>query len=217
MPLQIPCPCGKTLKVPENLAGKKVKCPACAEILEVPASPPPPQWDPDVVFDEIASSPKPPKPANAASPSITTPVPEVPSEEAFVTSDVTSVSGGTVVAIWNNGFVPSPFATGTLSLTPERVIETSQRLIGRRRVELLLPRVESAALVSHGHAGLLLAGFLLLWLYGFGLIFLLAYMLWRPTYLVIRGSNTTLAIMVRGSRQPYEQFLNAVLTSCSRR
>jgi hypothetical protein len=38
MPIEVACSCGKSLQVPDQLAGKKVKCPACETPLAVPAS-----------------------------------------------------------------------------------------------------------------------------------------------------------------------------------
>lgn len=34
--MQLKCPCGKLLKVPDTAAGKKVKCPGCDKIIQVP-------------------------------------------------------------------------------------------------------------------------------------------------------------------------------------
>jgi hypothetical protein len=39
MPITLPCPCGKSLQVKENLAGKRIKCPGCGGVLAVPAAP----------------------------------------------------------------------------------------------------------------------------------------------------------------------------------
>jgi len=39
MPIPVRCSCGKTLAVKEEHAGKKVRCPACRAVLEVPAPP----------------------------------------------------------------------------------------------------------------------------------------------------------------------------------
>ena len=36
MPIEVQCPCGKTLNVGDDLAGRRVKCPVCGEILAVP-------------------------------------------------------------------------------------------------------------------------------------------------------------------------------------
>lgn len=36
MPIEFGCPCGKTLRVRDDLAGERVKCPVCGEIRNVP-------------------------------------------------------------------------------------------------------------------------------------------------------------------------------------
>jgi hypothetical protein len=36
MPLLLNCSCGKQLRVPDEFAGKRIKCPACSEVLTVP-------------------------------------------------------------------------------------------------------------------------------------------------------------------------------------
>src|SRR5262245_24392032 len=38
MPLTLTCGCGKSLRVGDALAGKKIRCPACREICAIPAS-----------------------------------------------------------------------------------------------------------------------------------------------------------------------------------
>ena len=38
MPISVPCQCGKTLNVRDELAGKAVKCPGCQKVLQIPAS-----------------------------------------------------------------------------------------------------------------------------------------------------------------------------------
>lgn len=40
MPIAVSCQCGKTLNVKDELAGKAVKCPACQQVLKVPANGP---------------------------------------------------------------------------------------------------------------------------------------------------------------------------------
>ena len=37
MPIKVSCSCGKTLTAPDAAAGKKAKCPACGQIVPVPA------------------------------------------------------------------------------------------------------------------------------------------------------------------------------------
>jgi hypothetical protein len=70
MPITARCPnaaCGKTLKVKDELAGKKVKCPACASVLTIPsanaapaASAPPAPARPKPAAKPPAPKPKPP-------------------------------------------------------------------------------------------------------------------------------------------------------------
>jgi len=37
MTIHFACACGKTLKAPDNAAGKRARCPACAAVVPVPA------------------------------------------------------------------------------------------------------------------------------------------------------------------------------------
>ena len=37
MPIEVRCPCGKRLKVPDKFAGRKVACPGCSETIAVPS------------------------------------------------------------------------------------------------------------------------------------------------------------------------------------
>src|SRR4051794_12423157 len=62
MPIQLRCPgCNKPLKVKEELAGKKVKCPGCGQAVPVPAAEP----EMEAVVEEVVAVP-PPKPAKVA-------------------------------------------------------------------------------------------------------------------------------------------------------
>jgi hypothetical protein len=38
VPIEIKCQCGKVLKAPDSMAGKRAKCPACGTVLVVPAA-----------------------------------------------------------------------------------------------------------------------------------------------------------------------------------
>ncbi len=201
MPLQIPCPCGKTLKVPDNLAGKKVKCPACEEIIDVPASPPPPVFDPDVVFDEIASSPRPPKPA-------------APTE----TVAATNVTGGTAIMLPGGFVLPSPFRkdASLLTLDRGRLMERSRRLIGTRQAELVVKHIDSVEISSRGNAAFLIVGVLALGLYGIGLLFLLLYAVWKSQYLIVRSGSNAIAIRVTFGSPAYEALMESLLQQAAR-
>src|SRR5206468_9602574 len=54
MPITFNCDCGKTLRVKDELAGKRVRCPACNGVAAVPAA------EPEF---ELVDDPPPPKPA----------------------------------------------------------------------------------------------------------------------------------------------------------
>ncbi|MCE9581555.1 MAG: DUF4282 domain-containing protein [Planctomycetes bacterium] len=58
MPILTTCPCGSRFKAPDRLAGKRVRCPKCSEILTVPAG-----ETPDAPIEETAP---PVEPAAAA-------------------------------------------------------------------------------------------------------------------------------------------------------
>jgi uncharacterized Zn finger protein (UPF0148 family) len=85
MPIAITCQCGKTLNVKDELAGKAVKCPACQQIIKVPAAgAAPKRVAPAVNPAAKASAAKPaaPGPGRAASPGLSAaakaPVPAKP-------------------------------------------------------------------------------------------------------------------------------------------
>jgi hypothetical protein len=60
MPIQVACDCGKKLRVKDESAGKKIRCPGCQEILSVPA---PDLVEPDEDDVSAAVTSEPPKPA----------------------------------------------------------------------------------------------------------------------------------------------------------
>ncbi|AWM41815.1 hypothetical protein GobsT_70730 [Gemmata obscuriglobus] len=56
MPIMFDCGCGKTLRVPDQHAGKHVKCPACNGVAAVPAAEPEPTFE---IVDDTAAPPAP--------------------------------------------------------------------------------------------------------------------------------------------------------------
>ncbi|MDY3561871.1 DUF308 domain-containing protein [Gemmata sp. JC673] len=56
MPIIFDCGCGKTLRVPDQHAGKHVKCPACNGVAAVPAAEPEPTFE---IVDDTAAPPAP--------------------------------------------------------------------------------------------------------------------------------------------------------------
>ncbi len=64
MPISVKCSdCGKSLKAPDALAGKKAKCPDCGAIVPIPKA----ALDAEAIDDEPVSKPK-PKPKAKAKP-----------------------------------------------------------------------------------------------------------------------------------------------------
>lgn len=61
MPIAFDCACGKTLRAPDDAAGKRVKCPACSAVLLLPA--PEPKFevvsDPEPKFEVVSHLEKP--------------------------------------------------------------------------------------------------------------------------------------------------------------
>jgi len=75
MAVQFSCSCGKTLRAPETLIGKKIKCPACGAVVRVEGETPAP-----AEVAEAAEFP-PTEPAAAAAVSVAEAEPEVASEK----------------------------------------------------------------------------------------------------------------------------------------
>lgn len=69
MPIQIKCKCGKTLGIPDGMAGKAVKCPGCKQVLRVPGG--------------TASRPAAPAAARPAAPAATDSMSDLFDEEGF--------------------------------------------------------------------------------------------------------------------------------------
>ena len=75
MPIQIACPCGKSLHVRDELSGKKIKCPACGGVLAVGEQTSAPAKSPPVAAVQSA----PPKQPASAAPKTEPPPGQLPS------------------------------------------------------------------------------------------------------------------------------------------
>jgi hypothetical protein len=74
MPITFDCACGKTLRVPDEHAGRRAKCPVCNAVVSIPA--------PDPVFEIVEEpEPAPAAPEAAAAPAATPRPPARPYEE----------------------------------------------------------------------------------------------------------------------------------------
>src|SRR5690349_15534846 len=57
MPILVACKCGKKLRVKDELAGKRVKCPGCAQVVTVPAAEEPPELEEIEPAEERVTTP----------------------------------------------------------------------------------------------------------------------------------------------------------------
>ncbi len=86
MTIVVKCECGTVLKVPEEHAGKRGKCPGCGAILTIPAAEP--QAPPPTPQEEVAAAqPETPTPAapeksQPAAPTEEAPAPPAPEDKA---------------------------------------------------------------------------------------------------------------------------------------
>ena len=214
MPIALSCPCGKNLRVQDNLAGRRVKCPVCGEILEVaPAT----AQEVEIVFTEISSSPRPVQPATPP----VAPAPETPPPEPKLTESQSpepklqslSIGGKTGSMILGNLLLPSVSGRALLTFANGRVIEDSRKLVGRRHAELFIGNIDSGEIVSAGNPVLLILGLMLLGVYGIGLILLLVFLLKKNRYLVIRSPSNAVVVGLIGEEGRYSEFLEAVLAA----
>jgi hypothetical protein len=69
MPILVACKCGKKLRVKDELAGKRVKCPGCAQVVAVPAVGEPPELEEvEPVEERVAVPPAARRPKPTARP-----------------------------------------------------------------------------------------------------------------------------------------------------
>ena len=62
MPIPVQCQnCGKSMKVKDDMAGKRGKCPQCGSVIEVPMAGPPPQAAPQQMPPQAAPPQMPPQ------------------------------------------------------------------------------------------------------------------------------------------------------------
>ncbi len=204
MPISLDCPCGKALRVQDHLAGKKVKCPVCGEILDVPSGSATREKE-DVVFDEIAPEPRPSKSLATTS---STSVRKSRSGELSVTGKAASSSFGHVL-------VPSMFGSTTLTLRGDRLIDDTKKLVASHHSEILLSRIDSAEIVVSGNNALLALGVPLTLALGIGLILIALYFFMKNRFLVIRSGSNVAVLVIKGPEEEFQEFLDAVLTAAA--
>lgn len=190
MPVDVQCPCGKTLKVREELAGRRVKCPVCAEILTVP------DGNDDGYFDETADDDDRPEP-------------QAP-QRSKSTSGRMSISGKPANA--NLGtVVPASFGKTTLTLEDDRLIEDTRRPLATRHSEMRLIQVESVEIRSSPNPTLLVLGLLTIPII-IGIAVLIAWFFVRVRFLAVHSGSDVMVVCIKGPDTQFHDFMDAVLT-----
>ncbi|MGZ0165008.1 MAG: hypothetical protein ACKVII_13885 [Planctomycetales bacterium] len=216
MPANIECPCGHTVQVPDEMLKTRIKCPVCGELLAAESARPEVQQSSDAVLlpDEPLrgsdSSPAAPRSARretsgakakTSKPERTTPTAASGKVSSF------HAKGGFLFA----GLpVPSFFTDTSVTLLPERVRIKTTGPFGSRRVDLRLSEVTSAETRRCPAWYLLVPGLLTL-AQGIGLIFLIAFLFVRNSYLILRCGTATVAIRFKGDDTDASEIGDAIL------
>jgi Na+-transporting methylmalonyl-CoA/oxaloacetate decarboxylase gamma subunit len=199
MPANIECPCGHTVRVPDDLVNTRIKCPVCGELLSVAAAqsdheprqePHQPPVPPSKVTEDstAASTQSTSSEANAA---------DSPDPTSSGLSRPTSNLHGKGAFTFAGLPTPAFFTKASVALLPERVRIKSSGPFGARHLDLRLSEVTSVETRRPGWF-LLLPGILLLPANGVGVVFLILFMLLRHSYLIVRCGNTSVAIRFSG-------------------
>lgn len=216
MPANIECPCGHTVRVPDELTNTRIKCPVCGELLSAVAA------QPDDATSEETRQPS----AEASTVAADSPAASLqPTESETDTSDypdVTSTGRSRMASSFHGkgaftfaGFpTPAYFNKASVTLLPERVRIKSSGLFGSRHLDLRLSEVTSVETRRSGWF-LLLPGILLLPANGVGLIFLFLFLLLRHSYLIVRCGNASVAVRFSGDDTDARSVGNAILQAAS--
>lgn len=191
MPIQVTCPCGRSLRLRDELAGLRVKCPECGDAIDVPSAS---HAERAFLEDDAKAETEGSSRAD---------------DELLAESDGDSVIGKPVKSI-GNVLVPSMFGTTRLTLREHVIVEETKRLLSQRRVEMLITEVESAELRVDPNPMLLLLTVVTLPIL-IGLIFLLLYLFRLNRSLVFHSSGNAVVVGVKGDAQRYERFMQQVL------
>ncbi len=203
MPANIECPCGHTVQVPDEMVNTRIKCPVCGELLTAESARPElepsnaPVPSPVEPSQNPANSPASPRAAGRES-SGAKPKTSEPNRKASTTApgNVSSFHG-------KGGFLfaglptPSFFTVSSVNLLPERVRIKSKGPFSSRRVDLRLSAFTSVETRQCPAWYLLIPGLLFL-AQGVGLIFLVAFLFVRNSYLIVKCGTATVAIRFKG-------------------
>lgn len=123
-----------------------------------------------------------------------------------------AVKGKPAVA-WHGTVTSSAFGTTTLQLFERRVVETTKIIVSSRDSEILLTELVSVDMTTKGNPLLIVLCVLTLWLFGFGLLFLILYFFVKHRFLIIHSKSKVQAVAVRGDETQYQHFMAVVLSA----
>ena len=204
MPANIECPCGHTVRVPDELVKTRIKCPVCGELLSakdsrpeaepssaVDSSPTDPSQDSDAVWETTKSAARESSDRKATASTQT----QQPSKADSDSVSAFHAMGGFLFA----GLpIASFFTKASVTLLPQRVGIKTAGLFCTRRLDLRLSEVTSAETRRSPDWFLFLLGILLLPANGAGLILLIVFLFTRHSFLILRCGTATVAIRFNG-------------------
>lgn len=217
MPANIECPCGHTVRVPDELTNTRIKCPVCGELLSATDARPD-----DAPTEEFR---QPSAKASTITADSTTVSPQ-PTESESDTSDypdVTSTGRSRMASSFDGkgAFLfaglpmPSLVTESTVGLLPERVRIKSKGLFGNRHLDLRLSEVTSIETRRCPGWYFLLLAILFLPANGVGLIILLPFLFVRHSYLIVRCGNSSVAIRFSGDDTDARSVGDAIIQAAS--
>ena len=204
MPANIVCPCGHTVKIPDEQVKTRIRCPVCGELLSTNSALP---------ENESAGTSVLPLGRPSRTPATSAPAPksadEKSSEPKATTMDSdlpatreTSRPASSFHA--KGGFLfaglptPSFCAKSSVSLLLEQVLIQTTGPFGSRLLDLRLSEVASVEIRRCPGWYLLFLVVLLLPANGVGLVFLIPFLLIRHSYLILKCGTATVAIRFKG-------------------
>lgn len=221
MSANIVCPCGHTVKVPDEQVKTRIKCPVCGELLSTHSTQPENE-SAGTSVPPLGHSPmtppasvKLPKSANenSSEPTTNTMASDVPStHEPSRPASSSHAKGGFLFA----GLpTPSFFAKSSVSLLLEQVCIQTTGPFGSRCLDLTLAEVTSFEIRRCPGWYLLLLGVLLLPANGVGLVFLIPFLFVRHSYLILKCGTATVAIRFKGGDTGAGAIGDAILKAAS--
>lgn len=209
MPSNIECPCGHTVRVPDDMLNTRVKCPVCGELLSSTSA----TYSVDPV-DESETS------GSIADDGADSAQYETPFEQEKPETPQPSAGQGPFRLNGAGAFLflglpmPAGFTDSSLILLPERVRLKSSGLLTNRRADLRLSEISSVETRRCPAWYLLLLGLLTV-AQGIGLIFLIAFVFVRHSYLILKCSQMTIAIRFSGDDSDACAVGDAILQAAS--